>query len=936
MALGNAFSRGLAFASLLILQTAASAQQACPPPVIGKPDARVDMFNDQQEMDLGDAIAEHMQRQFLVIDDPDLTGYVQRIGQRLLAQAPPSDLKVQIFLFDLPVANALTLPGGRVYISRKLIARTRSEDELASVIGHELGHVLTRQPAAHFTQLVREALGVSQPGSREEIFRNYELLQENIVRKRKAFVRSLGEEKEEQGVADQIGIQLIARAGYSPKAFGEFFDRLAETKGKTGNWFSDMFGATRPDSRRLREILRETPALAASCTAQPEKSSSAEFSKWQASVVSYIGLGHKEQVRGVFSKTTLNPPLQSDIRQVHFSPDGKYILAQNESTIFVMSREPFAPQFTIYAPDGYPANFTPDSQSIVFYTENLHVESWSVSDQVRTSANEVVITRGCIQTELSPNGKYLACYGEDFDLSLYDVVSGMQVFQKKNFYEPRTFGEFFRFFLAKLLGETNPHIVEIHFSPDERYLVAGAMEGTALALDLGSLQAVSLPGPVRALLSRRFAFIGPDKIVGVDVYNPKNSGIVRFPSGESVQKLELGDQRLDAATNNRYLLLRPIKDHPVGVVDLQTAKIMLATDKSSVDIFGDNYIRERVDGDLGMITISGQKEVSRVKLPLGQLGHLRAFAVSPDLRWIAISEKSRGGVWDLLQGTRVFYVRGFNGAAVSPEGVVDADFGKFQETKRSMAHMEPASRRIDTGMEIGDQQVSQFGYVLLRTTHKGKDDWKPRNVVLDGLDVKTNAVLWTHAYPKEAPAVLSSRAEGNLVFSWPANSDGAKLEIKNDADLSARWPKLDAGNEDYFLEVVDPRTGKITGSAVVRSGKGAIRIRDAESSGDWLVVSDSTNRLLVYSLKTGAQTGILFGRRPVISAKSSLLTAENERGQLSLYELNTLARREQYVFTSPIAYSYFADDNRRLFVLTGNQTAYFIGLPKQEGTVANR
>ena len=104
----------------------------------------------------------------------------------------------------------------------------------------------------------------------------------------------------------------------------------------------------------------------------------------------------------------------------------------------------------------------------------------------------------------------------------------------------------------------------------------------------------------------------------------------------------------------------------------------------------------------------------------------------------------------------------------------------------------------------------------------------------------------------------------------------------------------------------------------------------AESSGDWLVVSDSRNRLLVYSLNAGEQTGILFGRRPVISGQMSLLASENERGQLTIYDLNTLRRREQYVFTSPIAYSYFAADNRRLFVLTGDQTAYFIKLPGGE------
>jgi len=86
----------------LFADSACFAQQSCPPPQIPTLDPRVDMFNDKQEMDLGDAIAEHVQREFLVIDDEDLTGYVQRVGKRLLAQAPPSDLKVQFFCLTYP------------------------------------------------------------------------------------------------------------------------------------------------------------------------------------------------------------------------------------------------------------------------------------------------------------------------------------------------------------------------------------------------------------------------------------------------------------------------------------------------------------------------------------------------------------------------------------------------------------------------------------------------------------------------------------------------------------------------------------------------------------------------------------------------------------------------------------------------------------------
>src|SRR5262249_34225591 len=151
------------------------------------PDSRSNMFSDRQEMDVGDAIAEHVQREFLVIDDPDYTGYVQRVGQRLLQHAPPTELRIQFFLSDLPVANALSLPGGRVYVSRKLVAITRNEDELAGILGHELGHVLTHQPVIKVSQLFREVLGVTQPGTREEIFRHYANLQDNVARKHKIF-----------------------------------------------------------------------------------------------------------------------------------------------------------------------------------------------------------------------------------------------------------------------------------------------------------------------------------------------------------------------------------------------------------------------------------------------------------------------------------------------------------------------------------------------------------------------------------------------------------------------------------------------------------------------------------------------------------------------------------------------------------------------------
>lgn len=905
----------------------APASSTCALVPIPTPDPKINMFTSRQEQDLGDAIAEQVQRDYLVIDDDDVTGYLRRVGGKLLTQAPPSDFGVQFYLFDLPVANALTLPGGRIYVSRKLIAMTRGEDELAAVLGHELGHALTHQTAQEMTRQFREVMGVTTAGTREEIFHTYEALTDKTVTKRKALRRSEGSEQGDQLVADQLGLQLLAKAGYTPQASPEFFDRLANTKGNTGGWLSDFFGATRPDSRRLREMQKQVAAMPAPCKTRNTSASSPEYQKWQAAVISYIGLGHKEELHEMFGKTKLSPPLQSDIWSLRISPDGKYLLAQDEATIYVMNREPLASKFTIYAPDSFSATFTPDSQSIVFYTPTLRIETWSIADEVRTSVVEMQVANECLQSALSPDAKYLACFTSDWELIISEVATGEVRFQKKNFSQPDWF-QYYTFMLRRLLDPEGAEFIHMRFSPDNRYFVAHGAQDATIAMELDGFKTFSVPSATRELMWGNFTFVGPGQIAGADLINPKNSGIVKFPSGESVRRVQFGNTHLEATADARHIMLRPVKDHALGVMDVETGLIGLGSDKRALDAFGDIYVHERTDGDLAMSGFKDPKEIARIKLPMGQLGHLRAVNVSPDLHWLAISEQSRGGLWDLTKGERVFYTRGFTGATVSPQGVVQADFAKFQDTKRQIARMDPAARRIDPGKEIGDQEFWQFGNILLRSTHNAKNDWKHRDISLEASDVSSNKTLWSRAFPKEAPRYLSSRSEGNLVLEWPANSDGAKLEIKNDPVLSAAGARLQGGSEDYFIEVIEPATGKLLNTLVIRTGKRAFRLLSAESSGDWLVAADSRNRLLVYSLSSGDQAGMLFGLKPVISGPASLLAAENERGQLLIYDLKTMSRRQEYFFTSRIAYTYFAPDNRRIFVLTGDQNAYFLAVPK--------
>ncbi|HVS74704.1 MAG TPA: M48 family metalloprotease [Candidatus Acidoferrales bacterium] len=143
------FSPGLLFA-----------QQVCPPVKVPAPDPSRLLFTPQQEMDLGDAVAEEFQRELRVIDDEDLTGYLRRVGERVVRHLPDSKLQFTFYLYDRPEVQAFGTPGGRIYVSRKMAAFVRSEDELAGLLGHELGHLVARQQALDLTAVFRELLGV--------------------------------------------------------------------------------------------------------------------------------------------------------------------------------------------------------------------------------------------------------------------------------------------------------------------------------------------------------------------------------------------------------------------------------------------------------------------------------------------------------------------------------------------------------------------------------------------------------------------------------------------------------------------------------------------------------------------------------------------------------------------------------------------------------
>lgn len=182
-------------------------EKDCLPPVALPAPTEANIFNDEQETFLGEAIAEQIKRDYHIIDDVELTAYLSRIGERLAKHLPLTKLRFQFFLVDLPDVNAFVIPGGRIYVSRKLVAQAQSEDELAGVMSHEMGHLVTHEGAIDTTRLFKKVLGVTSVGDRRDVFEKYNQLMENAARKPGAF--ESGDPEKGQENADQAGFYAL-------------------------------------------------------------------------------------------------------------------------------------------------------------------------------------------------------------------------------------------------------------------------------------------------------------------------------------------------------------------------------------------------------------------------------------------------------------------------------------------------------------------------------------------------------------------------------------------------------------------------------------------------------------------------------------------------------------------------------------------------------
>lgn len=221
-------------------------------------DKGVNFYSLEKEIAMGKQLAQEVERQAKVIDDPVIAEYVNRVGQNIVRN---SDAKVPftIKVLDTEEVNAFALPGGFFFVNSGLILKAESEAELAGVMAHEIAHVAARHGTKQATKGTLAQIGMTAAS----IFVPYTMAGYGAMQGASilipmgflTFSRSMERE------ADYLGLQYMYKSGYDPTAFVDFFEKLQTMEKRKPGTLAKVFASHPMNDDRIKAAQNEIQTI---------------------------------------------------------------------------------------------------------------------------------------------------------------------------------------------------------------------------------------------------------------------------------------------------------------------------------------------------------------------------------------------------------------------------------------------------------------------------------------------------------------------------------------------------------------------------------------------------------------------------------------------------------------------------------------------------
>lgn len=218
----------------------------------------VNLISVEEEKELGTKFTAEIEKQRQIVTDPEVNGYVDRVGKCLLAGARDVPFPFTFKVIRDDSVNAFAVPGGHIYVHSGLIKAAANEDELAGVMAHEINHGVARHGTRQMTQqygysLVLQLLLGQSPGQLSQ-------LAASLFGQAGTMAYSRGMENQ----ADYLGVETMARAGYDPKGMLTFFTKLDSMQTQQPSQLAQFFSShplTAERVERVKTAISQLPTL---------------------------------------------------------------------------------------------------------------------------------------------------------------------------------------------------------------------------------------------------------------------------------------------------------------------------------------------------------------------------------------------------------------------------------------------------------------------------------------------------------------------------------------------------------------------------------------------------------------------------------------------------------------------------------------------------
>ena len=207
----------------------------------------------EEEVAMGAATAEQIGAQLPLVRDPYVNAYVNELGDTIAKRTSRADLDWQFFVVNSHQVNAFALPGGFIYVNRGLIEATSSVDQLAGVLGHEIGHVIQRHSVEQMQN--RQKIGVvAQLTCILTNICESGLGQAAINIGGTAIISRYSRADEFE--ADSEAVENVLRAGIDPQGIPSLFEVLMSTRQRTPGMVEGWFSTHPLEESRIENAHR--------------------------------------------------------------------------------------------------------------------------------------------------------------------------------------------------------------------------------------------------------------------------------------------------------------------------------------------------------------------------------------------------------------------------------------------------------------------------------------------------------------------------------------------------------------------------------------------------------------------------------------------------------------------------------------------------------